>query len=63
LLDAPTPALDPRTAQFVLTLLARLRPQLAVLLITHKRSLTTLADRVYNLQAGRLVEAPAGEEV
>jgi len=61
LLDEPTAALDPRTEQFVFALLARLRPQLAVLLITHKRSLTALADRVYTLQAGRLVEAPAGQ--
>ena len=57
LLDEPTAALDEHTEQFVLTLLARLRPQMAVLLITHKPSLTHLSDRVYTLTAGYLQES------
>lgn len=54
LLDEPTAALDANTEQFVLSLLARLRPKMAMLLITHKSSLAYLADRVYILDAGQL---------
>jgi ATP-binding cassette subfamily B protein len=59
LLDEPTAALDPHTEQFVLSLLAQLRPRMAVLLITHKHTLTQLADRVYTLANGHLVESSA----
>jgi ATP-binding cassette subfamily B protein len=59
LLDEPTAALDPHTEQFVLSLLAQLRPRMAVLLITHKHALTQLADRVYTLANGHLVESSA----
>ncbi|MGF7215399.1 ATP-binding cassette subfamily B protein [Spirosoma lacussanchae] len=49
LLDEPTSAMDQHTEQFVMNLLDNLRPQLAILLITHKPQLATTANRVYRL--------------
>ncbi|WP_080057767.1 peptidase domain-containing ABC transporter [Spirosoma aerolatum] len=54
LLDEPTAAMDHHTEQFVVDLLEQLRPQLAILLITHKPSIAQLADQVYFLQQGHL---------
>jgi len=49
LLDEPTSAMDQHTEQFVMNLLDNLRPQLAILLITHKPQLATTASRAYRL--------------
>jgi ATP-binding cassette subfamily B protein len=52
LLDEPTAAMDSATEQFVIGVLRRYRPQAGILIISHKDSLTQLADRVYFLQDG-----------
>ncbi len=52
LLDEPTAAMDTATEQFVINILQRLRHQAAILIISHKDSLTEIADRVYLLEKG-----------
>ncbi|GAB2581687.1 peptidase domain-containing ABC transporter [Spirosoma areae] len=54
LLDEPTAAMDKNTELFVMNLLNRLRPQMAMLLITHKPRLAQTAKRVYTLTNGQL---------
>ncbi|HEY4337685.1 MAG TPA: ABC transporter ATP-binding protein, partial [Puia sp.] len=52
LLDEPTAAMDAATEQFVIGVLRRYSLQAGILIISHKDSLTKLADRVYLLQDG-----------
>jgi ABC-type transport system involved in cytochrome bd biosynthesis fused ATPase/permease subunit len=52
LLDEPTSAMDANTEQFVLRVLQLLKEKSGIIIISHKDSLTQLADRVYALQAG-----------
>ncbi|WP_338870400.1 peptidase domain-containing ABC transporter [Spirosoma sp. SC4-14] len=54
LLDEPTAAMDRHTEQFVVDLLEQLRPQVTILLITHKATLIQSANQVYVLQQGHL---------
>ncbi|MCX6215432.1 peptidase domain-containing ABC transporter [Spirosoma sp.] len=53
LLDEPTAAMDKNTEQFVMNLLQNVRPQMAILLITHKPSLAHSAKRVYSIANGQ----------
>jgi ATP-binding cassette subfamily B protein len=52
LLDEPTAAMDAATEQFVIAVLRRYRRQAGLLVISHKDSLTQMADRVYVLDNG-----------
>lgn len=52
LLDEPTAAMDKKTEQFVLNLLNRLKADRSILVISHRDSITSIADRVYALQDG-----------
>jgi ABC-type bacteriocin/lantibiotic exporter with double-glycine peptidase domain len=52
LLDEPTAAMDAHTEQFVIAVLERCRQDAAVLIISHKDSLTLMADRVYLVEGG-----------
>jgi len=52
LLDEPTAAMDVSTEQFVISVLQRYRSRAGVLIISHKDSLTEIADRVYLLENG-----------
>lgn len=52
LLDEPTAAMDVSTEQFVISVLQRYRSEAGVLIISHKDSLTDIADRVYLLENG-----------
>ncbi|WP_067051198.1 ABC transporter ATP-binding protein [Methanofollis ethanolicus] len=61
-LDEPTSALDALTEERLQASLADLAEGRTVVLITHRTSLLALADRVYAIEDGRLVErAAAGE--
>lgn len=59
LLDEPTAAMDVSTEQFVISVLQRYRSRAGLLIISHKDSLTEIADRVYLLENG--VTLPYGE--
>lgn len=52
LLDEPTAAMDTTTEQFVINLLKRISQNSALLIISHKDSLTRIANRVYYLREG-----------
>ncbi len=54
LLDEPTAAMDKYTEQFVINVLSSLKKQTGILLISHRDSLTKIADRIYNLEKGSL---------
>jgi len=56
LLDEPTAAMDAHTEQFVLTVLERYKAGAGVLIISHKDSLTLMADRVYHIDQGTSCE-------
>lgn len=61
-LDEPTSALDASTEERLQASLAELAEGRTVVLITHRTGLLALADRVYAIEDGRLVErAAAGE--
>jgi ATP-binding cassette subfamily B protein len=52
LLDEPTAAMDAVTERFVIDVLQRYRQQAGILIISHKDSLTSIADRIYLLREG-----------
>jgi len=56
LLDEPTAAMDAHTEQFVVTVLESYKQQAGVLIISHKDSLTLMADRVYQIEQGNSCE-------
>ena len=56
LLDEPTAAMDAHTEQFVITVLERYKAGAGVLIISHKDSLTLMADRVYHIDQGTSCE-------
>ncbi|MFN7945201.1 MAG: ABC transporter ATP-binding protein [Blastocatellia bacterium] len=62
-LDEPTAALDPATEQNFLAALSAQFHRLTVVLITHRLSLAVAADQVLVLDAGRIVEAGAPDEL
>ncbi|MFM5918262.1 MAG: ATP-binding cassette domain-containing protein [Novosphingobium sp.] len=55
ILDEATSALDPVNEAQIAAALERLKAQIAVLVIAHRGALTSIADRTYELSAGRLV--------
>lgn len=57
MLDEATASLDRHTEKFVLDLLSRLKPEMPILLITHKTEATSFADRVYWLKNGYIQES------
>jgi len=52
LLDEPTAAMDASTEQFVISVLQRYRMHAGILIISHKDSLTEIANQVYMLDNG-----------
>jgi ATP-binding cassette, subfamily C, bacteriocin exporter len=52
LLDEPTASMDAATEEFVINVLRQFRQDAALLIISHKDSLTAIADRVYLLDKG-----------
>ncbi len=57
LLDEPTAALDRDTEKFVIRLLEKIKPQTAVLILTHRISIAKNADRIYILKNGMIEES------
>lgn len=52
LLDEATAALDPKTEQFILELLIKLKSKMTILMIAHKDSTIKIADRIYEINNG-----------
>lgn len=55
-LDEITSSMDIDTEEFVLKLLMRLKQQMGVLLVTHKFSVSKIADIVYTLEDGEITD-------
>jgi len=53
LLDEATAALDPKTENFILQLLLKLKEHMAILLVTHKESTAKIADEIYVVENGQ----------
>lgn len=58
LLDEPTASMDAATEAFVIDVLRQYRQEAALLIISHKDSLTAIADRVYLLDKGVSYQLP-----
>jgi ATP-binding cassette subfamily B protein len=56
LLDEATAALDKHTEAEVLALLVRLKETMGIIMVTHREHHAALADRVYEVRGGRVVE-------
>ena len=54
LLDEPTASLDKATESFVTKLLTKAKSQAAMIIISHKDSLSNIADSIYEMEAGIL---------
>lgn len=57
ILDEATSALDSENERTILQALGELRGRVAILVISHRPSMVREADRIYVLEAGRVVEA------
>jgi ATP-binding cassette, subfamily C, bacteriocin exporter len=55
LLDEATSAMDSKTEDFVLDLLEKLKPEVAILIVTHRSSIAQKADKVYELVEGKTI--------
>lgn len=53
LLDEATAAMDKYTEAFVLRMLQHLKPQLAILIVTHRYRAARPADRIYRIESGK----------
>ena len=58
LLDEPTAAMDAATEEFVIAVLQQYRQEAGLLIISHKDSLTAIADRIYLLDKGVSYQLP-----
>lgn len=58
LLDEPTAAMDKATEAFVINLLKEYSRDKGVIVISHKDALIDMADAVYRLEKGQLIQAP-----
>jgi ATP-binding cassette subfamily B protein len=63
ILDEPTAALDPRAEAELFQQMRELAAGKSVLLISHRFSSVRMADRIYVLQAGRVVEHGSHDEL
>jgi ATP-binding cassette, subfamily C, bacteriocin exporter len=59
LLDEATSAMDSKTEQFVLDLLEQMKPDLAILMVTHRKSIAIKADSVFELANGKVNNLPS----
>ena len=59
LLDEATAAMDRNTEQFILNLLLKLKPEMAIVLITHKMQTAKIAGRIYVIEEGKIAAAGA----
>jgi len=55
LLDEPTASMDADTERFVIGLLQQIRTTTAIVMISHRNSLVEIANRVYRLEKGTLI--------
>lgn len=56
--DEPTGNLDPKNTKIVMDLLMKLRKEfnLTIVVVTHEKSISKMADKVYNIDDGKIVK-------
>jgi ATP-binding cassette subfamily B protein len=59
-LDEATSAMDSKTEQFMIDLLEKLKSNLAILMITHKKDFAEKSDNVYELENGMTYQTQIG---
>lgn len=57
LLDEATAAMDRYTERSILQLLERLRPEMGIIMVTHRSRAAAIADRIYIIENGEIVES------
>jgi ATP-binding cassette subfamily B protein len=62
-LDEPTSALDPKAEYEVFKKFRQLIKDQAAILISHRLSTVKMADRIYLLEKGRIVESGTHDEL
>ena len=64
ILDEFTSAMDIHTEQFVLNLLQRLKPQIAILFVSHRlHTIRHIADRIFIIDQGIVTHSGTHEEL
>lgn len=63
ILDEPSSALDTRSEELFATTLAELKGGMSLVIMTHRPAALRVCDRVYRLEAGRLVECRSEAEI
>ena len=61
ILDEATASLDPNTEADVISSLARLKEQITMVAISHQQNILTMADVIYKIQNGTVVETSLAE--
>ncbi|MDB5358597.1 MAG: transporter related [Phycisphaerales bacterium] len=62
-LDEPTSALDPQNEQMITETLRGLKRQRTMILVSHRLSTVADCDRIYVMEAGRIIEQGTHEEL
>lgn len=62
-LDEPTSALDPTNEQMITQTLAALKRKRTMILVSHRLSTVADCDRIYVMDAGRIIESGTHEEL
>src|SRR5665213_88617 len=63
ILDEPTSALDPQNEQMITETLAGLKRHRTLILVSHRLSTVSDCDRIYVMEAGRIIEQGTHEEL
>ena len=63
ILDEPTSALDPETESYLVDALHEAAKEKLVIVVAHRLSTIANADRIYFLEAGKLIESGSHEEL
>lgn len=58
LLDEATSSMDISMERFVLNMILKLRENMAVILVTHRKETAAIADKVYLIENGRIFNSP-----
>lgn len=63
LLDEVTSSMDKKTEAFVLNLLLKLKPNMAIIIVTHRIQAAKIADKIYVLDDGKITISGKPQEI